>query len=84
MRFLLNVNGKDLVLTDVQLYETMRLLDKCEELKQVYKGDNKGTRGSSMQYADEVTPLDPRGAFDVKVLMDDYYEALKLVAKLNP
>ena len=84
MRFLLNVNGKDLVLTDRQLYDVMGLLDKCEELKQVYKGDGKGTRGTGNQYADEILPLDPRGAFDVKPLSDTYYDALKLVAKLNP
>ena len=84
MRFLLNVNGKDLVLTDRQLHDVMGLLDKCEEMKQVYKGDGKGTRGTGNQYADEITPLDPRGAFDVKPLSDTYYDTLKLVAKLNP
>ena len=84
MRFLLSVDGKDMVLDERQLHGVMFILDNCEELKQVYKGDGKGTRGTGNQYADEILPLDPRGAFDVKPLSDTYYDALKLVAKLNP
>ena len=84
MQFVLCVNGKDIVLNDRQLTDVLAILDKCEELKQEYRGDGKGTRGTSNQYADTLVPLDPRGAFDVKPLMSGYYETLKLVGKLNP
>jgi len=84
MRFVLSVNGKDLVLTDRQLYDVMSILDKCEEVVQVYKGEGNGTRGNKNNYVDEIQKLDPRGAFDVKPMPDEYYDTLKLVAKLNP
>lgn len=84
MRFLLSVNGKDLVLTDRQLHDVMGILDKCEEVVQVYKGEGKGTRGNKNSYVDEIQRLDPRGAFDVKPMPEEYYDTLKLVAKLNP
>jgi hypothetical protein len=82
MRFLLSVDGKDMVLDERQLADVLAILDGCEELKQVYKGDGKGTRGSSSQYVDELHPLDPRGGLTVKPLPDNYYDTLKLVAKL--
>jgi len=82
MRFLLNVDGKDMVLDERQLHDVMSILDNCEEMKQQYKGDGKGIRGSSLQYADELRPVDPRGEFGVKLLSDNYYDTLKLVAKL--
>ena len=84
MRFLLNVEGKDMVLDERQLHGVMLILDNCEEMRQQYKGDGKGVRGSSLQYADELHPVDPRGGFGVKPLSDNYYETLKLVSKLNP
>lgn len=82
MRFLLNVDGKDMVLDERQLAAVMAILNGCEELLQVYKGDHKGTRGTNNQYVDELRPMDPRGAFSVKVVDDNYYDTIKLVAKL--
>jgi hypothetical protein len=82
MRFLFSVDGKDLVLDEHQLKTVMDILDNCEELKQVYKGDGKGSRGSSLQYVDELHPLDLRGGLTVKPLSDNYYDTIKLVAKL--
>ena len=84
MRFLLSVDGKDMVLTELQLSSVLSILNGCEEMKQQYKGDGKGTRGTSNQYTDELLPVDPRGGFNVKPLDDSYYDTLKLVAKLNP
>jgi hypothetical protein len=82
MRFLLNFDSKDLVLTERQLDSVLSVLNTCEELRQVYKGDGKGSRGSSSQYVDELHPIDPRGAFAVKPLDEAYYDTIKLVAKL--
>lgn len=82
MRFLLSVDGKDMVLDERQLHGVMFILDNCEEMRQVYKGDGKGTRGSGKQYVDELHPVDPRGGFSAKPLSDKYYDTLKLVAKL--
>lgn len=82
MRFVLSVDSKDMVLTERQLAEVLAILDSCEEMKQVYKGHGKGTRGDNLQYIDEMHPMDPRGAFAAKPLPDNYYETLKLVAKL--
>jgi len=83
MRFMLSVDGKEMVLTEHQLAEVLAILNGCEELKQTYKGDNKGSRGPTLQYADEVLPIDPRGGFTVKPLDDNYYDTLKLVGKLG-
>jgi hypothetical protein len=83
MRFLLSVDGKDMVLTEHQLAEVLAVLNTCEEMKQVYKGDNKGSRGPTLQYVDEINPMDPRGGFTVKPLDDPYYDTLKLVGKLG-
>jgi len=82
MRFLLSVDGKDMVLNERQLADVLAILDGCEELRQMYKSDGSGTRGDRKQYADEIHPLDPRGGFGVKALPDSYYDTLKLVAKL--
>jgi len=83
MRFVLSVDGKDMVLTERQLDSVLSILNGCEEMKQVYKGDNKGSRGPTLQYADEINPMDPRGGFAVKPLDEPYYDALKLVNKLG-
>jgi hypothetical protein len=82
MRFVLTIDSKDMVLDEHQLRDVMQILDKCEEMRQVYKSDGSGTRGDRNQYADEIHKLDPRGAFQVKPLADNYYDTLKLVAKL--
>jgi hypothetical protein len=73
-----------MVLTERQLDSVLSILNSCEELRSVYKGDSKGNRGNNNNYMDELHPMDPRGGFTVKPLDDDYYETLKLVAKLNP
>ena len=83
MRFVLSVDGKDMVLTDSQLGSVLAILNGCEELRQTYKGDNKGSRGPTLQYADEILQMDPRGGFTVKPLDDNYYDTLKLVNKLG-
>jgi len=82
MRFLLSVEGKDMVLDERQLHGVLFILDHCEELRQVYKGHGKGSRGDNLQYVDELHPVDPRGGFAAKPLPDQYYDTLKLVAKL--
>lgn len=82
MRFVLSVDGKDMVLTELQLDSVISILNGCEELMQVYKGDHKGTRGTNNQYVDELRPMDPRGTFSVKVVDENYYDTIKLVAKL--
>jgi len=82
MRFLLTVDGKNILLDERQLHEVMFILDNCEELKEIYKGDGKGSRGSTKAYVDELHPIDQRGGFGVKPVSDNYYETLKLVAKL--
>jgi hypothetical protein len=71
-----------MVLDEHQLRDVMQILDNCEEMRQVYKGQGKGSRGDNLQYVDEIQKLDPRGAFAVKPMSDNYYETLKLVAKL--
>ena len=83
MLFVLSVDGKDMVLTERQLDSVLSILNTCEEMKQVYKGDGKGSRGSSLQYVDELHSMDPRGGFAVKPLDEPYYDALKLVSKLG-
>ena len=84
MRFLLSIDSKDMVLTERQLDSVLSILNTCEEMKSVYKGDGKGNRGNNNNYADELHPMDSRGGFTVKPLDDNYYDTLKLVAKLNP
>ena len=83
MRFLLSVDSKDMVLTERQLDSVLSILNTCEEMKQVYKGHGKGSRGDNLQYIDELHPVDPRGGFTVKPLDDNYYDTLKLVNKLG-
>lgn len=82
MRFLLNFDSKDLVLTERQLDSVLSVLNTCEELRQVYKGHGQGSRGDNLQYVDELHPIDPRGGFAVKPLDEAYYDTLKLVSKL--
>ena len=82
MRFLLSVDGKDMVLDERQLHGVMFILDNCEELRQVYKGNGAGNRGNNNAYVDELHPVDQRGGFTVKPLSDQYYDTIKLVAKL--
>ena len=82
MRFILAVDNKDLVLDEHQLRDVLQILNNCEELRQVYMGPGKGARGDNRQYADEIHTLDSRGAFNIKPLASDYYDTIKLVAKL--
>jgi len=83
MRFILSVDSKDMVLTEHQLGSVLAILNGCEEMKQTYKGDNKGSRGPTLQYADEILQMDSRGGFTVKPLDNNYYDTLKLVNKLG-
>jgi len=83
MKFVFKVDDKEIVLDERQLQLVLDVLDSCEELRQVYKGDGKGSRGPNNQYIDEIHPLDPRGAFQVKPLSETYYDALKLVNTLG-
>ena len=82
MKFVLVIDSKDVVLDERQMQDVMQILDNCEELRQVYKGQGKGARGDNLQYTDEIHKFDPRGAFTVKPLPDNYYDTLKLTAKL--
>jgi len=72
-----------MVLTEHQLGSVLAILNGCEEMKQTYKGDNKGSRGPTLQYADEILQMDSRGGFTVKPLDNNYYDTLKLVNKLG-
>jgi hypothetical protein len=83
MKFVFKVDDKEVVLNERQLQLVLEVLDNCEELRQVYKGDGKGSRGSSNQYIDEIYPIDPRGGFQVKPLSETYYDTLKLVDTLG-
>ena len=47
MRFLLSIDSKDMVLTERQLDSVLSILNTCEEMKSVYKGDGKGNRGNN-------------------------------------
>ena len=82
MRFLFSVEGKDMVLDERQLADVLAILNVCEELRSVYKGNGTGNRGNNNAYVDELHPVDPRGGFNVKPLDDNYYDTIKLVAKL--
>ena len=83
MRFLLSVDSKDMVLDERQLDSVLAILNDCEEMRQIYKGDNKGSRGPTNQYSDELHPPDLRSGFTVKPLNETYYDTLKLVNKLG-
>lgn len=84
MKHLIEIAGITILLDPDALAAVYKILDTCEHIEQTYKGDNKGNRGSSMQYIDEIKPVDPRGWLKTTVMSQDYYDTIKLVAKLNP
>jgi hypothetical protein len=84
MKHLIEIAGITLLLDPDALAAVYKILDTGEQIEQTYKGDGKGNRGSSMQYIDEIKPVDPRGWLKTTVMSQDYYDTLKLVNNLNP
>jgi hypothetical protein len=83
MKYVISVSDKKVLLDDTQLAQLSAVLGECEFLEEKYIGANQGTYGDSMQYKDVLNQVPTRGWLNVLCVNEDYYDALKLVQRIN-
>ena len=84
MRYLINVSGKNLALTQQQLEILMTAVSDAEQLDQKHVGKNLGSQGYDNAYMPTVESKRTHEWLQVNVVADDFIEAIKLTMKLNP
>jgi hypothetical protein len=77
MKFTINLNSQEVILTPEQVRQLSELLYGCEVLTSKYLGSGKGTNGND--YLTVVQPFDIRKEFKLSPLVDEEYDALKFV-----
>lgn len=82
MKFILKLNGADVLVSANDLERIADILANAERLKDESVGKNKGTHGYDMNYVHHLVPFNLLGDFAVQVMSDDQYETIKLVTKL--
>ena len=83
MKYLVNVNDRKLLVDAAQLLQLTAVLAECEFMEEKYLGSNQGTHGDTLQYIDVLKKVPTRGWLNVQLVDDDYYDALKLMQKVN-
>jgi hypothetical protein len=83
MKFIVNVDGTQVVLSYEQMHELSKVFANCEKLIDHTVGKDQGTHGYNMGYIHHVRPFNVTEDFKMKMMDDDAYGAAKLVTKLN-
>lgn len=83
MRYLINISGKNLALTEHQLSLLMTAVQDADVMDQKHVGAKKGSQGYGKAYIPTVESLQPHEWLQVAVMPDDYIDAIKLTMKLD-
>jgi hypothetical protein len=83
MRFIVKIDGTEVLLTSEQVEALTAVLQDCEKLydKTVDKGQ--GTHGYNLSYVHHLKPFNCSESLNVRVMPTEQYEATKLITKLN-
>jgi len=83
MKYVINVSDKKVLLDETQLAQLSAVLAGGEFVEEKYLGAGLGTYGDNLQYKDVLNRVPTRGWLNVLCVNDDYYDALKLMQKVN-
>lgn len=83
MRYLINISGKNLVLTEPQLALLMTAVQDADLMDQKHVGKNLGSQGYDNAYIPTIEHKQTHEWLQVNVMPDDYIDAIKLTMKLD-
>ena len=84
MKYLLNIGGRNALLTDAQLAAIVDAVDGAEFLTEKYVGNNAGTQGHNNNYIALVETKAPHEWLHAAPITDHFIETIKLTMKLHP
>lgn len=83
MRYLINLSGKNLALTEHQLALLMTAVQDADLMDQKHVGTGKGCQGYDNAYIPTIGRKQTHEWLQVAVMPDDYIDTLKLTMKLD-
>jgi len=81
MKFIVSVDGKNVVLTATQMEDLTTALSGAEALVDIDVGRDNGTHGYAKQYINGVAPYSVHQNLSARIMTDDEFETFKFVAK---
>ena len=83
MKFIVKIDGAEVLLSGAQVEALTNILQDCDYLydKSVDKGT--GTHGYNMSYIHHIKPFNCSQSLNLKVMHKEQYEATKLITKLH-
>jgi hypothetical protein len=84
MKYLINVSGKNLALTEHQLAVLLTAVQDADLMDQKHVGKNKGSQGYDNAYVPTIECKQTHEWLQVAVMPDDFVDAIKLSMKLDP
>ncbi len=82
MKFTINLNSQEVILTPEQVRQLSALLFGCEMIERKYLGSGKGVNGNDYVYI--LQPYELRNQLKLSPLVDEEYDALKFVTVAQP
>lgn len=81
MKYLVQLNNNQIILTAEQLETLTSMLDGCNYVEEKYMGNGKGTDGGN--YIKLASTYRVTDQLALKIMTDEAYEAMQLVTKLH-
>jgi hypothetical protein len=83
MRYLVNISGKNLAMTESQLAVLLTAVQDADLMDQKHVGAKKGSQGYDNAYVPTVECKQTHEWLQVAVMPDDFVDAIKLTMKLD-
>jgi hypothetical protein len=83
MRYLVNISGKNIALTEPQLAVLLTAVQDADLMDQKHVGAKKGSQGYDNAYVPTVERKPTHEWLQAAVMPDDFVDAVKLTMKLN-
>ena len=83
MRYLVSINGKNVVLTQHQLEILMIAVQDADLMDQKHVGKGKGSQGYDNAYVPTIESKQPHEWLQANIVSDDFIDTIKLTMKLD-
>jgi hypothetical protein len=83
MKYLINVSGKNLALTEHQLAVLLTAVQDADMMDQKHVGAKQGSQGYDNAYVPTIESKQTHEWLQVTVMTDDFVDAIKLTMKLD-
>lgn len=83
MKFILKIEGTDVLLTAAQVEALTAILQDCDKLYDHTVDKGQGTHGYDMRYVHHIKPFNCFESLNLKVVPSEQYETAKLITKLS-